>query len=417
MSRSGNYLMLAQELEKLKQEGQEISVRELSRRTGLARNTISKYLNNGFQQHALKGSFKGSLLDDYKPWLQSQFKAGNYNSASLYPQLKEKGYQGGLSILKSYIKEFRPPVVHVPQQRTMRFETSSGKQVQMDWGFVQYVNKYGKEKRYACLVMILGYSRKKYIEFFSQASLEFLRIGTIHAFQFFGGVPEQVLTDNMKSVVQSRTRKSITFNPKFEAFAAELGFDIKVCKVRCPMTKGKAERLVHYVKNNFMPGREFVNLVDLNVQALQWCNSVDSKEHGTTGRIPNEALKDEVLNVLPPSDVLDRYLWAERSVGIDGFVSFEGLRLGVDCSCQNKRVFVAREDNKVIVADKEGAVVGEYLLAGRRKNYFHPNQWPSDYKSYSQKPQKTYSPGHQIEFYFEPEAVNLSDYDQLAGRF
>lgn len=416
MSRSGNYLMLTQELEKMKQEGQPVSIRELSRRTGLSRNTITKYLKDGFQQHAAKGIHKGSLLDDYKPWLQSQFKAGNYNSASLYTKLQEKGYQGGLSILKDYIKKFRPPVVRTTQQRTMRYETSTGKQVQMDWGFVRYINRNGKEKHYACLVMILGYSRKKYIEFFSQATLEFLRIGMIHAFQYFGGVPEQVLTDNMKSVVQSRTRKSITFNPRFETFAAEMGFTIKVCKIRCPMTKGKAERLVHYVKNNFMPGREFENLVDLNVQALQWCSTVDGLEHGTTGRIPNEALKDEILNVLPPMDVLDRYLWSERSVGIDGSVSFEGIKLGVDCSCHSKRVFVAREDNRVMVADKSGMIVGEYLLEGRRKNYFHPNQWPSDYRSYSQKPQKAYSPGRQVDFLLEPD-VNLSEYDQLAGRF
>ena len=86
------------------------------------------------------------------------------------------------------------------------------------------------------------------------------------------------------------------------------------------------------------------------------------------------------------------------------------------CSCHSKRVFVAREDNRVMVADKSGMIVGEYLLEGRRKNYFHPNQWPSDYRSYSQKPQKAYSPGKQVDFFLEPE-VNLYEYDQLAGRF
>lgn len=418
MSRSGNYLMLTQELQKMEESGQEITISELARRTNLSRLTVRKYLNDGCcREHASKGTVKGSKLDAFKPWLQSQFKNGNYNSANLYPQLQDMGFEGGLSILKDYIKKFRPQETKVPEYRPMRYETKPGKQVQMDWGFVQYINKRGKEKRYACLVMIMGYSRKKYIEFFSQATLEFLRVGMIHAFQFFQGVPEEVLTDNMKSVVQSRTRKNITFNPKFENFAAEMGFNIKVCKVRCPTTKGKAERLVHYVKNNFMPGREFENLVDLNVQALQWCQSVDCKVHGTTYRIPNEAFEDEILKSLPPVNVLDRYLWMERSVGFDGFVAFEGIKLGVDCCCHDKKVKVTRENNAVMVIDKYGQVVAQYLLHGRNRVYYHENQWPKNYRSFSQPRQKTYSPGIQKEFVFSPDVINLHDYDQLSGRF
>lgn len=388
MSRSGNYLMLAQELEKLKQERQTASVRELSRRTALSRNTITKYLNEGFQEHATKGTVKGSLLDGYKPWLQSQFKIGNLNSASLYPQLKEKGYRGGVSLLKDCIKSFRPPIVRIPVQRAMRFEARPGQQAQMDWGFVQYVNRRGKEKRYACLVMVLGYSRKMYIEFFTQATLDFLRLGMVHAFQFFGGVTQEVLTDNMKSAVQSRTRKAVNFNPRFETFAAELGFSIKVCKVRCPAAKGKSERLVHYVKNNFMPGRGFDNLVDLNVQALQWCSSVDEKEHGTTKRIPSEAWAEESLRALPPSDVTDRYLWLTRSVGLDGFVAFEGMRIGIDHNCRSKLVNATRDGNSIIVTDNHGLIVAQCCVKGGNKVYCHPEQWPSDYRSCSQPRQK-----------------------------
>lgn len=86
MSRSGNYLMLTRELQKMKESGQEITISELARRTNLSRLTVRKYLNDGCcKEHASKGTVKGSKLDAFKPWLQAQFKNGNYNSATLSP--------------------------------------------------------------------------------------------------------------------------------------------------------------------------------------------------------------------------------------------------------------------------------------------------------------------------------------------
>ena len=148
------------------------------------------------------------------------------------------------------------------------------------------------------------------------------------------------------------------------------------------------ERLVHYVKNNFMPGRGFDNLVDLNVQALQWCSSVDEKEHGTTKRIPSEAWAEESLRALPPSDVTDRYLWLTRSVGLDGFVAFEGMRIGIDHNCRSKLVNATRDGNSIIVTDNHGLIVAQCCVKGGNKVYCHPEQWPSDYRSCSQPRQK-----------------------------
>lgn len=72
-----------------------------------------------------------------------------------------------------------------------------------------------------------------------------------------------------------------------------MGFAPKVCRVRVPQTKGKVELLVRYVKDNFFPGRSFTDLEDLNQQALSWCKAVDSKPHGTTGKIPLQVLSAE----------------------------------------------------------------------------------------------------------------------------
>jgi hypothetical protein len=84
------------------------------------------------------------------------------------------------------------------------------------------------------------------------------------------------------------------------------------------------ERLVHYVKDNFLPRRKFEDLSDLNRQALDWCRSADEKPHGTTGKIPLRELSGEGLQALPPQPVLDKYRWESRIVTRDGMVSFDG---------------------------------------------------------------------------------------------
>ncbi|PMZ49137.1 IS21 family transposase, partial [Pseudomonas sp. FW306-2-11AC] len=89
----------------------------------------------------------------------------------------------------------------------------------------------------------------------------------LNAFLYFGGVPKEVLTDNMKTVVAGREAGKVIWNAQFADFAVEMGFVPKVCRVRMPQTKGKVERLVRYVKENFFPGRSFTDLEDLNQQA------------------------------------------------------------------------------------------------------------------------------------------------------
>ena len=144
----------------------------------------------------------------------------------------------------------------------------------------------------------------------------------------------------MKTVVVGHQAGKVIWNTRFEDFAVDIGFTPKVCRVRSPQTKGKVERLVHYVKNNFLPGRTFEDLSDLNCQALGWCRSVDEKAHGTTGKIPLQELEREGLQSLPPQPTLDKYRWESRVVTRDGMVSFDGVRYGVPWQYSGKEVQV-----------------------------------------------------------------------------
>lgn len=161
----------------------------------------------------------------------------------------------------------------------------------MDWGFVKVLDYNGEEYQAACFAMICHHCGERYIEFFPNARQENLFIGMIYVFRYMG-IPETVLTDNMKSVV---IRRDSTGQPvwqkDYESFMKVLGFKTKLCKPRHPFTKGKVERLVRFIKDNFIAGRQFWNYSDLNAEALDWCNAQNGKFHREIGGDPDSIHK------------------------------------------------------------------------------------------------------------------------------
>ena len=380
----------------------------ISKELGISKNTAKKYMEQPVQVHGLKGTHKGSKLDPYKPQLKEWMNQGIFNCEVLLERLRALGYDGGKSILKDYVHPYRP-AKSAPAVR--RYETPNGKQAQMDWGICQYIDKEGQMHKVPVFVMILGASRVKYIEFVKRCDLRSMERCILNAFNYFGGVPQEVLTDNMKTVVIGREAGKIIWNPQFADFAVDMGFLPKVCKVRRPQTKGKVERLVHYVKDNFFPGRSFVDLEDLNRQALAWCKKVDSKIHGTTGKIPLRELAAENLQELPPQEVTDRYRWELRRVTREGFVSFDGVRYGVSWQYSGKDVQVRLHNGEIEI------YYGEVLVAKHTAQYTSGRilWFPGQYKGLAERNgiAAPYSVAQEKDI--QVETRDLDFYDRLLG--
>lgn len=402
MIRSGLIIMIKDLANKGKSAG------EISREIGVAENTARKYMHQPAKPHGLKGTKKSSKLDPYKPYLQELMNQGIFNCVVLFERIQTQGYDGGMTILKDYVKPFRP-AKSIPA--VQRYETLPGKQAQMDWGICTYTDTKGKIHHVPAFVMILSTSRAKYVEFASRCDLRSLQRCMVNAFEYFGGIPETILTDNMKTVVNRREAGNVIWNTQFADFAAEMGFVPKVCKVRKPQTKGKVERLVQYVKYNFFPGREFENLEDLNMQVLQWCQAVDSKPHSATGKIPVEELAKESLQRLPSKAILEHYRWETRKVTRDGLVSFDGIRYGVPWQYSGKEVqvrllrgFVEIYYGEVLLAKHTASYGGNRIiwLDGQYKGLTERNGIASPYPAAHLKVQKV-------------EQRDLSFYDQLLG--
>ncbi|WP_374713746.1 IS21 family transposase [Symbiobacterium terraclitae] len=323
MLRGGSVLKLLE----LRAQGK--SIRDIARITGHSRNTVRKYLRDRGESRPKPRRRRASKLEPYLDELHYWMGEGVFNCEVLLEKLQAKGYTGSRTILKDYVKRFRPPR---RPKAVMRYETRPGEQAQVDWGICSYVDSAGGERKLNVFVMTMGYSRDTYVEFTSRADIStFLRCMT-NALLHFGGSPQNVLFDNPKIVVLGRDESGEPrWNPLFADFALAVGFVPRLCQPRRPQTKGKVESGIKFVKGNFWPGRRFTDLADLNHQALAWCESKSRRVHGTTGERPcdRRPLERANLRALPTPAVLDRFLSETRFVSRDGFVSFDGSRYGV----------------------------------------------------------------------------------------
>ena len=364
--------ILSQALDDLKAELGEkfdidkVNLAELERRTGISRGRLRTLKANDFivKPHGLTGrtSNNSSVLVGYTGTVDHFLTKGITNASVIYDRIKEQGYIGSLSTVKSYIHEHKHLVpakrqIVAPQgNRGRRYETGPGESYQMDWGFVNVETSYGKAYKIACFAMICHHCGQRYIEFFPNAKQENLFIGMLHAFIYMG-VPKYVLTDNMKSVVIRRDDSGRPIWQKdYELFMGNIGFSTKLCKPRHPFTKGAVERLVRFVKDNFLPGRVFTELTDLNYDALDWCNRQNNVYHRAVDCIPNDRHSSMCLKNAPLLEEtleLSYYLCPERRISFDGFVSYEGRRFGVPYWHTEKTCRVKRDGYVLYIYDSK----------------------------------------------------------------
>jgi len=229
----------------------------------------------------------------------------------MLPRLKVLGYGGGMSILKEFVLPLRPQVMG--QQPVKRYETKPGEQMQFDWAELCY-EQDGVQRKVYGFVAILGYSRMRYITCVKRCDTPTMIRCLMAAFEYFGGLPRAVLTDRMKSVILEMDGKTPKWNPLFADFVAAMGVAPRVCKAYTPQTKGKVERSVGVLKQDFWSGVRFVDLDDLNQQAQTWCDHINQRVHHTTRRVPIDLWVEEELTPLPTGFAWERFGSEERKV-------------------------------------------------------------------------------------------------------
>lgn len=218
---------------------------ELARRYSCDPRTIDRYLKIQSGELIPRKSSRvyQSKLDDYKGIIIDKVDTYGCTAMVVYKFILTKSYTGKYSIVADFVKQHKEVE---SKKATIRFETNPGLQAQVDWKEdMTLVNRDGEIFKINIFLMVLGYSKYKFLKITSDRSQETLFNCMIKAFKFFGGVPKEILFDNMKTVVDhSKSSFSKTvFNQKFEYFAKDTGFLPIACRSYRPQTKGKVESL------------------------------------------------------------------------------------------------------------------------------------------------------------------------------
>ncbi len=209
-----------------------------------------------------------SKADPYLPFIrQTLEKFPTLTASRRHAMVCERGYSGSPGHFRSIVARHRP---RPAAEAYLRLRTLPGEQAQVDWAHFGHIAIGRARRPLMAFVMVLSWSRMVYLHFFLNARMENFLRGHAGAFAAWGGVPRVLLYDNLKSAVLERRGEAIRFNPALIDFARHYRFEPRPVAVARGNEKGRVERAIRSVRDNFFAARRFDGLDDLNAQAQDW---------------------------------------------------------------------------------------------------------------------------------------------------
>lgn len=321
------------------------SDRGIQRELGIHRDTVSKYRKWAEEQSLLEGPLPPweelqrrieetmpntpppqnvSTVEPYREQVE-KMRQQNVDMKAIWERLKERGYEGSYSSVRRFVRRLEPLTPEV----TVRVECAPGEEAQVDFGYAGKMldPETGKERRAWVFVMTLSWSRHQFARFVFNQKLETWLDCHRRAFEFFGGVPERVVIDNLKAAIAKACWDDPEVQQAYRECAEHYRFLIGPCRPYTPQHKGKVERGgVDYVKRNFLGGREMTTTTRANHDVLRWCNETAGKRiHGTTKEKPlvrfTEVEKVQLKDL--PDVPYDIGVWKVLKLHRDCYVHFD----------------------------------------------------------------------------------------------
>lgn len=312
---------------------------------------------------------RGSKLDPYKAKVDELLGEGVWNGMVILREIQALGYDGSRTILREYVQ---PKRALRPGRATVRFETEPGKQLQSDWGEI-VVEIAGARRKVHFIVNELGYSRRFHFWCTESEDAEHTYEGILRSFEYFGGVTTEVLVDNQKSAVfHASNTGSPKFNERFVDLAGIYGFIPRACRPYRARTKGKDERMVGYVKQNFFVRyRSVESWEHLNQLAEQWLREeADLRVQGTVKEVVAERFERERPHLHPlPSLRYDTSYLEYRQAAWDGYIDVRGNRYSVPAGLAGQRVGVRIGLDGLLRIFQADQVVAKHELKSRQAGW------------------------------------------------
>ena len=350
---------------------------ELARRYGCDPRTIDRYLKIQSGEIKPKENTREyhSKLDDYKDLIIHKVDNYGCTAMAVYKFIEKKGYTGKYSLVADFVKRHKDEEV---KKATIRFETNPGLQAQVDWKEdMTLVSRTGEVFKINIFLMVLGYSRLKFLMITSDRSQSTLFECMTKAFQFFGGIPQEILFDNMKTVVD-HSRSSFTktvFNDRFEYYAKDIGFKPIACQPYRPQTKGKVESLAKLMDRLKAYNEEFNTWDDLILISKNFMDDINHEVSQGSGEIPVDLFQKEkeYFLPLPRMEILQNYISRQEDktypVSRESMIKYEGKKYSVPTRYIGERMTVKVDDNGVLSIYYNNELVVCHELSTKKYNY------------------------------------------------
>jgi transposase len=347
-----------------------VYIKDIAEKLDVSERTVRRALKQGGAPSG-KRAPRVSKLDGYRQPIDDLLQEGVWNARVILRELQAQGFTGSYTVLTDYI---RPKRALRAQRKTVRYETRPGQQLQHDWGEL-FTDIGGVEQKVFFNLNTLGYSRRFHAWAAPCQDAHHTYEGLVRSFEYFGGSPREVLVDNQKAaVIEHRIGHSVKYHARFLDLAHHYGFTPKACRPYRARTKGKVERMVHYLKENFFVRyRRFDSFAHLNQQLEHWLREeADQRVHGTHGEIVGERfLRDELAQLQPlPVTRFDTSYFEFRYAHWDGYVDVRGNRYSVPSQCAGQQVSIrVGLDDQLRVYDREGQCIAHHRLVGAQAGW------------------------------------------------
>lgn len=350
------------------------TIRRISRELGISRERVTRILRRNNQKRETgqamprKIMMKPSKLDPYKEYISElldKYRQPPVTTQRVLEKIREKGYQGGRTILGDYVASIRgkqagEPVVYV--------ETAPGQRGSHDWSeYHVYFTDSGTKENVIFFSFILNYCRRQYIEVVDDKTQTTLLRCLVSTFIYFDGVPREVKSDNQKACVDRWEQGKPVFNRRFLEFASWYRFKPLTITPGKPRENLRIERPFYYLEKNFLNGRSFCNLQDLKDQLLVWLQGVnDPRVHRTTRETPLNMYQKEYpfLQSLPASHY-DTSLTGYRVVNNESRVEWNGFFYAVPAPYMHQMCLVKESQDQVCIYGPCGSEIIRHSLPSK----------------------------------------------------
>ena len=328
----------------------------IARQLSVHHDTVRRVLvQNGVPEAAR--SQRPSRLDPYLDFIQATLaQYPTLTAARLFDMVHARGYGGGPDHFRHRLAMLRP---RRRAEAFLRLRTLPGEQGQIDWAHFGKLTIGRAERPLMAFVMVLSYSRRIFLRFFLDARMENFLRGHQAAFEAWQGLPRVLLYDNLKSAVLERQGDVIRFHPTLLAFAGHYRYEPRPVNVARGNEKGRVERAIRYIRDNFWPARTFRDLDDLNAQAQAWCDGPasmrpcpENREQSVQAVFAEEQPKLLAL----PDNPFPTFEVVEVSVGKTPYVRFDRNDYSVPHTHVRRTLSVCASPSEVRVLDGSAVV-------------------------------------------------------------